>query len=61
MIVKIIDCKLRKNKRKWRVNQNTTVMLFNYYNCSVEWLYRNIEGIKPFIKLQKNTKIIIIK
>lgn len=62
MTIRIVDCKLKKNKYKWRINQNTTILFFperyGFFEWEVteNWLYNNIEKIYKNIKLQKNTR-----
>ena len=63
IIVKIYDCKLKKNNKKWRFNQNTTEVLYNFYNSNLNpeqitnTIYNNLNNYFPHIKRQKNTKI----
>lgn len=65
MWITIIDCKLRKNKYKWRVNQNTTILFsperygLKEDEIIISWLRKNINKVRPSIKNQKNTKYII--
>ena len=63
IIVKIYDCKLKKNHKKWRFNQNTTEVLYNFYSSNLDpeqitnTIYNNLSYYFPHIKRQKNTKI----
>lgn len=62
LVFKIYDCKLRKNKYKWRFNQNTTEIYWNKYQrpSTIDEaiiIANNINKYFPHIKMQKNTRI----
>lgn len=67
LVLKIYDCKLRKNYKKnakqWRCNQNTTKYIwFNTYPFKPSYeetlnIVNNINKFFPTVKTQKNTKI----
>jgi len=67
LVLKIYDCKLRKNTKKnakqWRVNQNTTITYWynKYpYNISIKKAFdiaNNLNYYYPHIKNQKNTRV----
>ena len=63
LVLKIYDCKLKKNKYKWRANQNTTKILWNTSQFTslntknILYICNNLHIFFHDVKNQTNTKV----